>query len=648
MRSKPRYFPRQPRIIFTQPHRLMDTEVPGDRVVVIDIAFSLTPLPAKYALDHPQARQFYEEELDRTTVAFIDRLDNRLALWIDHHDHTGWERYRQDPCFYLVSSSRAPACAVLVDAALFLRTSLSEVDCIVSHGDLDGILATARFLLGGNPPYPEAVNDAVKADTRRGSLSQKGACLDRALKADTEESVRHEALRWLVQGDRQAGRVVRRIAGDYGVLEDHSRKVAEKARPVGCCRIADARDGTGPIDFTRVLNLLQAGGGPGIVIYRQDNRDYIDAAWKESRLSLPEIFQLPGGSPCRVKLEAGHLPDVVNRLHQAADAVGYNTAISFPRQAMVEISRRCNLGCALCPVGSGRARQMPDMSQDIFQRLIDSFAPFLESLTLHNYGEPLLHPQVAELIEYAYRSGIEYLDLNTNGLYMTPPLASKLVRSGLDRIRVSIDSTDPGTYRIYRGRGCPEQVLKNIELLREAREAEGSATPRIEAQALVMRQNELGLAKFRAVMRDAGADGVRFKTFNLYMSGEKPADGGRDFLPRNAAFSRYDSPEPFTAGPGERLQLCRWPWDRLVVLADGTFTPCCHDFNGEFSLGRITQAAAGELWDTAARREFMARRILEPRTIAMCRRCSSAVPSLGRRKEISLDAISIKERREEP
>ncbi|UCH95432.1 MAG: SPASM domain-containing protein [Candidatus Aminicenantes bacterium] len=173
--------------------------------------------------------------------------------------------------------------------------------------------------------------------------------------------------------------------------------------------------------------------------------------------------------------------------------------------------------------------------------------------------------------------------------------------------------------------------------MKEIRTAVGRKTPLIEAQALLMKQNEQNIREFKEVLLKTGVDAIRMKTLNVFMSGESPGNEDRDFLPQNPALLRYETHEPQPASQTDKLLLCRWPWDRLIVLADGTITPCCHDFNGNFPLGRVIPNTAREMWDTPQRRQFMVRRILEPRTIPMCRRCSSAVPSHSLRKEVNID-----------
>src|SRR2546430_10046333 len=122
---------------------------PEGRVAVLDVAFA------------------GGENFEKATVPFLEALGDRLALWVDHHEHpVGWARYRNDPRFVLVPNREAHACPELVTADLVARTG--PVDQVVAHADLDGLLSAVKVLRKGGPPSPEADEDArAVANTRR-------------------------------------------------------------------------------------------------------------------------------------------------------------------------------------------------------------------------------------------------------------------------------------------------------------------------------------------------------------------------------------------------------------------------------------------------------------------------------------------------
>jgi hypothetical protein len=176
------------RVIFVeQPSNL--PPAPDGRIAVLDVAFA------------------GGENFEKITVPFLDTLDGRLAIWIDHHEHpVGWSRVRGDPRFLLVPNRDAHACPELVTPEVVARAG--KVDAIVAHADLDGLLSAVKFLRGGTPPWPEADEDARAVDSpgRGHALSSFGQllvdALDEAagtLRSKGRESLRQELVEGLVR-----------------------------------------------------------------------------------------------------------------------------------------------------------------------------------------------------------------------------------------------------------------------------------------------------------------------------------------------------------------------------------------------------------------------------------------------------------------
>src|SRR5882724_789858 len=179
--------------------RVMFVEQPGNlpappaegRVAVVDVAFAAG------------------ENFEKSTLPFLDALGDRLALWIDHHEHPlGWSRFRDDPRFLLVPNRIAHACPELVTPEVVRKAG--PVDVVVAHADFDGLLSAVKFLRGGIAPWPEADEDARAADSpgRGHALSPRAKliceALDHAaaeLRTAQRESLRQEIVAALVQGD---------------------------------------------------------------------------------------------------------------------------------------------------------------------------------------------------------------------------------------------------------------------------------------------------------------------------------------------------------------------------------------------------------------------------------------------------------------
>lgn len=124
------------------------------------------------------------------------------------------------------------------------------------------------------------------------------------------------------------------------------------------------------------------------------------------------------------------------------------TVRDFPMHLDVEISNRCNLRCTFCDKLPVLSRdQLGDMDLQLYRRILDEGeAGRLFGLKLSYRGEPLLHPNLVEMVAYAKAKGVLDVYFNTNGMLLTQEMSHRLIDAGLDRISISIEGTDPEVF----------------------------------------------------------------------------------------------------------------------------------------------------------------------------------------------------------
>src|SRR5690606_35578981 len=109
----------RPAVVFGTPRKLPKAARLDGRVVVLDIAFA--------------AGEGGGASFDKVTRPFIEGLGDRLAAWVDHHDHVRHADYAHDARFVLATKAEHGACPEMVTEALVQRTG--PVDTIVCHND---------------------------------------------------------------------------------------------------------------------------------------------------------------------------------------------------------------------------------------------------------------------------------------------------------------------------------------------------------------------------------------------------------------------------------------------------------------------------------------------------------------------------------
>ncbi len=101
--------------------------------------------------------------------------------------------------------------------------------------------------------------------------------------------------------------------------------------------------------------------------------------------------------------------------------------------------RRCNIDCGYCNEYDKVSAPVPT---DTMRRRIDRLAGLGTSVVAFSGGEPMLHPQLDELIRHIRSRGM-MAGLITNGYFLVPKRIQELNDAGLDFLQISIDNVEP-------------------------------------------------------------------------------------------------------------------------------------------------------------------------------------------------------------
>jgi MoaA/NifB/PqqE/SkfB family radical SAM enzyme len=110
-----------------------------------------------------------------------------------------------------------------------------------------------------------------------------------------------------------------------------------------------------------------------------------------------------------------------------------------PVQAQIIPMRRCNLSCTYCSEFDEVSDPVP--LAEMLAR-IDKLAELGTTLIVISGGEPLLHPDLDEVIRRIRSHGM-IAGLITNGYLLVPDRIQQLNRAGLDHLQISIDNVMP-------------------------------------------------------------------------------------------------------------------------------------------------------------------------------------------------------------
>ncbi len=260
-----------------------------------------------------------------------------------------------------------------------------------------------------------------------------------------------------------------------------------------------------------------------------------------------------------------------------------------PLRLWLEISSRCNLRCPACPNKDLPASQKDDMPWPLFRRVVDQAREFALEVNLHHRGETLLHPDAGRMARYAAAAGLP-CRLHTNATLLRGGLAGELLESGLQRLSVSFDGFDAATYEARRAGARFAEVRENVVDFLERRNRAGRRLPRVSLEVLESAAGDDGeRRRFAADMAVHGLDELIVKKAHNW--------GG------------YLGAPP--AGP---VTACTFPWNALLVLANGDVVACAQDFFASLRLGGAGEQPLLEIWNNEPLREL--RRAFKARDLA--------------------------------
>jgi tungsten cofactor oxidoreducase radical SAM maturase len=159
------------------------------------------------------------------------------------------------------------------------------------------------------------------------------------------------------------------------------------------------------------------------------------------------------------------------------------------KKIYVEPTSECNLNCRTCirnswdePVGS--------MEMTVYRKLLSDIREIktLQAMAFWGIGEPLVHPDIVEMVSLAHELGVR-TELITNGLLLSRELAKGLIEAGLDTLVISVDGTTQTSYADIRTGGDLRLVQDNIRELNMLRAKMLRKIPEVGIEFVAIKSN---------------------------------------------------------------------------------------------------------------------------------------------------------------
>jgi len=302
---------------------------------------------------------------------------------------------------------------------------------------------------------------------------------------------------------------------------------------------------------------------------------------------------------------------------------------ALPRSLYLETTNRCDSKCQTCIRTFQTLEPPADLTLARVRAIVEQ-CPELDRVVLHGIGEPLLNREIFEIVAYL-KTRVASVLFNSDAIGLTPPRARKLVESGLDEFRVSMDAATAGTYRLIRGVDRFDRVTANVGRLVALEREMGASRPRVSLWFTASRANVEELPAFvelaaRMGVGEAYVQRLVFNELGLATAANalhgKLQERERALLAEAEAIARsrgvalrasgLTSPLASLEGDGKAARPwsgCQRPWTLAYVTANGNVLPCCispwvaRDYAG-LILGNAFDEQLASIWDGERYQKF--------------------------------------------
>lgn len=328
-----------------------------------------------------------------------------------------------------------------------------------------------------------------------------------------------------------------------------------------------------------------------------------------------------------------------NKIEHTESQYGVRTeALEFPMMCVISFIYSCNARCPNCPYTNSdirsRYKDRPFMSADTYKLIVDQCGEYGAWVRVSGGGEPMLHPQAVELMEYAKQKGAK-VGLITNGSRFTEESSNRLLTAGVDMIEFSVDAADAETYQRVRAGLQWETLVANVSRMIALRNELGSTTKIIASGVNQKGVDIEAVAKFWEPIVD-NFQKRKYLTWGIN-DPSKSADSS-PYLP-----------------PDEQIP-CPFIFERLNIDSRGKVMVCGFDIAAATDMGNIHEKSIKEIWHGEGFNHYRRKHLAGKGTdVELCKNCPDwkyrswkhnywkIVGNAERRRQKKIESLNIHE-----
>jgi radical SAM protein with 4Fe4S-binding SPASM domain len=294
--------------------------------------------------------------------------------------------------------------------------------------------------------------------------------------------------------------------------------------------------------------------------------------------------------------------------------------LSTPWIIMIEPTNRCNFQCTFCPTGDSELlkkvnRPIGHMELNLFKKIINDMVEFdtkIKSLRLFKDGEPFINKDIIEMIKYAKEKNItEEIYIISNGSLINKNLAEKIVDSGLDKLRISIEHVNNEKYKeITKTYDKYDEIVNNIKYLFTYKQ-KNNPSMIIDIKIIDTLLDDNSKEKFLNDFQNI-SDIMTFESLMGWSNSDK-----KDFTLGSNSEYGINSKEQL-----RNVQVCPEPFKGLSVNFNGNVSICCVDWSHKTLVGDLKKESLKEIWNGDKLQKFRTIHLKKEKyKIEACKEC---------------------------